>query len=257
LGKSRRYNSKYDQNDEPDVSFKSKDGLTFKNSNDTNSILGISFSDNPEQRELIRLMNENNKPVIFCTGDAGTGKTFTAVAAAIDLVRIKRKYRHIYYIREPIEVGKSLGFLPGDLDDKYGVYLDGLMDNLDHISEYSGISKNNLKECIECIPPQFVRGRSFFDSIILVDEAQNLDLDTIHTLMTRIGKYCKIVFMGSLNQIDVKGKNKDNNDFIKAYNIVKDLTDLVSYVELTKSERSEYCKIFDETFTKYKEENKL
>lgn len=80
-----------------------------------NSILGIDFSKNKEQKELIRLMNQNSLPYIFCFGDAGTGKTFTALAAAIDLVKIRKKYSKIFYIREPLEVGRSLGFMPGDL----------------------------------------------------------------------------------------------------------------------------------------------
>lgn len=85
---------------------------TFKR-NDTGHVLGIDFTENPEQRELIRLMNQNNIPVVFCFGNAGTGKTFTALASAIDLVKIRKKYKKIFYIREPLEVGKSLGFLPG------------------------------------------------------------------------------------------------------------------------------------------------
>ena len=71
-------------------------------------ILGIDFSKNQEQRELIRLMNDRYTPVIYCFGNAGTGKTFTAVAAAIDLVKIQKKYTKVFYIREPLEVGKSL-----------------------------------------------------------------------------------------------------------------------------------------------------
>ena len=221
-------------------------------SNNPNSILGIDFSHNPEQKELIRLMNQDGLPVIFCTGDAGTGKTFTATAAALDLV-FQKKYNKIFYVREPLEVGRSMGFLPGDLGEKYGVYLDGLNDNLEHICEINGgLNVNNLKTLIECIPPQFVRGRSFERAILLVDEAQNLSLDTIHTLMTRIGKFCKIIFMGSMNQIDIRGKTAKNNDFMTAYNIVSHLEGIVGSVRLVQSERSEYCKILDEAFANYK-----
>ena len=109
---------------------------------------------------------------------------------------------------------------------------------------------------IECIPPQFVRGRSFERAILIVDEAQNLSLDTIHTLMTRIGKWCKIVFMGSMNQIDIRGRTAEDNDFMISYDIVKDLEGIVSYVRLIKSERSEYCKILDEAFSSYKYSHK-
>lgn len=226
-------------------------------SNNPNNILGISFAHNPEQKELIRLMNQDSHPVIYCTGDAGTGKTFTAVAAALDLVMCQKKYTKIFYVREPLEVGKSLGFLPGDIGEKYGVYLDGLNDNLEHICEINaGLNINNLKSYIECIPPQFVRGRSFERAILIVDEAQNLSLDTIHTLMTRIGKWCKIIFMGSMNQIDIRGRSAEDNDFMISYDIVKDLEGIVSYVRLIKSERSEYCKVLDEAFSNYKYSHK-
>lgn len=219
-------------------------------------ILGIDFTKNPEQRELIRLMNESytNSPIICALGNAGTGKTFTALAAAIDLVRIQKKYSKIYYIREPLEVGKSLGFLPGDLNDKYGVYCDGLFDNLEHISKFSGINVNDLKMNITCVPPQFARGRSWEDALIIVDESQNLSLDTIQTLATRIGKYCKMVFLGSMNQIDIRGKGKDNNDFRTAIEIFENIdANIFSKVELIKSERSEYCEVIDRAFAEYKE----
>jgi len=222
---------------------------------DTGHILGIDFTGNPEQRELIRLINEKDLPVVFCLGNAGCGKTFTALAAAIDLVKIQRKYSKIFYIREPLEVGRSLGFLPGDVDEKYGVYLGGLDDNLETISQFSGISKYDMRHCIECIPPQFTRGRSFLPgSLLIVDEAQNLSLDTIQTLSTRLGKYCKIIFTGSTNQIDIKGKTKTNNDFLTSMEIFKTIPEpIVGFVELIKSERSKYCALIDDAFTAYKE----
>lgn len=221
-------------------------------------ILGIDFTKNQEQRELIRLINQNNLPIIYCFGDAGTGKTFTALAAAIDLIKIQKKYSKIFYIREPLEVGKSLGFLPGDIGEKYGVYLGGLQDNLEHISEFSGINVNDMKSCIECIPPQFTRGRSIENSIILIDEAQNLSLETIQTLLTRMGQFCKVVLMGSMNQIDIKGKTRENNDFKKSYEILNESNKELKIMEgitLIKSERSEYCKIIDEAFQNYKNNN--
>lgn len=231
---------------------------TYNFRSNQSTILGIDFSKNPEQQELIRLMNDKKHPIIFCIGDAGTGKTFTAVATAVDLVKVQKKYSKIFYIREPLEVGKSLGFLPGELSDKYGVYLDGLSDNIEHISEFSGINPNDMKSCIECIPPQFIRGRSFENSILILDESQNLTLDTIQAICTRLGKYCKAIFMGSLNQIDLKGKTRENNDFKTAYEIINNIPeDICGYVELIKSERSEYCQILDRAFTEYKEKNKL
>jgi len=219
-----------------------------------NSLSGISFEENKEQQELVSLMTNSDTQIVFCFGKAGTGKTFTSVATAIylDTIGITKKYKKIFYIREPIEVGKSLGFLPGDLDDKYGVYLDGLKDNIDHISTLSGRNFKDMMSIIECVPPQFVRGRSFENAIILVDEAQNLTMDTIQALSTRLGKHCKLVLLGSIDQIDTKGMNKCNNDFYKSYEILEDLS-FVKSVTLTKSERSKYSTIVDTKFTNYKE----
>lgn len=224
------------------------------------SVLGVSFEGNPEQRELIRLINvsANKLPVVYCFGDAGTGKTFCSILAAIDLVKIQNEYSKIIYIREPVEVGKSLGYLPGTAEEKFEVYCGGLLDNIESINRMTGLNKNDILDKIECIPPQYTRGRSFSDSIIIVDEAQNLSLDTIQTLLTRIGKFCKVILLGSSNQIDIKGSSKENNDFVKSYTILDSIEDhkIVGSVTLEKSERSEYCRIIDQAFTQYKEQNK-
>lgn len=217
------------------------------------TILGIPFGSNKEQLELIRLINTNDKPVIFCFGDAGTGKTFATLAASLDLIQ-QRKYKHIYYIREPKEVGRSLGFLPGNIDDKYNVYLEGLFDNIEHICAFSKTNPQEMATKIECMPPQFVRGRSFENSIIIVDEAQNLELTTIQTLLTRIGKYCKIILLGSMNQIDLPRMTAQDNDFKRAYSIIEGFN-FVGGITLIKNERSEYAAALDKAFSDYKIEH--
>jgi predicted ribonuclease YlaK len=152
----------------------------------------------------------------------------------------------IFYIREPIETGRSLGYLPGEVDDKYGVYLDGLRDNLENL-ETIGEQINAREELkkIECIPPQYMRGRSIDQAILIIDEAQNLSMLTIRTILTRLGKYTKAILLGSTNQIDVKNMTKDNNDFMRSYEKLKDF-DFVGYVHLVKSERSPICAIIDD-----------
>lgn len=230
--------------------------ITSRRSFNSKSILGISFEGNPEQRELIRLINQNNLPVIYCFGDAGTGKTFTTIAAAVDLVKVQKKYNKIFYIREPLEVGKSLGYLPGSVEEKFEVYCGGLLDNLEMISQMSGLNKNDMLSSIECLPPQYTRGRSFPPgSILIIDEAQNLGIDTIHTLLTRIGKFCKVILLGSCNQIDIKGATKENNDFLKSFEILQNIEEeeIVGSVTLIQSERSKYCRLIDQAFTNAKD----
>ena len=122
------------------------------------ALCGISTKGNPEQQELARLILDNSTKIIFCFGNAGTGKTFVSLAASIQMVSIDKKYGkrgQIFYIREPVEVGRSLGFLPGSVDDKYSVYLGSLTDNLTKIEDIGGvINAHNELARIECIPPQ-------------------------------------------------------------------------------------------------------
>lgn len=240
-------------------------------------LFGFDFRENEEQKELIRLINvePNLMPVVFCKGDAGTGKTFAALAGALNLVRSKgskRKYKTVYYVREPVEIGHRLGYLKGTEEDKYGPYLGPLLDNYNHLmanikndpsSPYRA-PKAKSKEMDENLPiyenlpsdiiplaPEFVRGRSFSDAIIIVDEAQNLTLDELHTLSTRIGTNCKMIILGSPNQIDVPDQSFGYNAFETSYKILEP-TGLIGYVELTKAMRSGFVTDFDQKFLQYK-----
>ena len=101
------------------------------------SVLGISFKNNKEQQELIRLINTNDIPIILCTGNAGTGKTFCALASALQL-KIDKKYKHIVFARNPIQMGQDMGSLPGGIDEKYDPFMGPLYDNLEAIVDLSG-----------------------------------------------------------------------------------------------------------------------
>lgn len=239
-------------------------------------LFGFDFRENEEQKELITLINvePNLMPIVFCKGDAGTGKTFAALAAALHLVRAKgskRKYKNVYYVREPVEIGHRLGYLKGTEEEKYGPYLGPLLDNYNHLMEnikndqsspYRAPKKpkdidekqpiyENLPSDIIPLAPEFVRGRSFSDAIIIVDEAQNLTLDELHTLSTRLGNNSKMIILGSPNQIDVPDQTFSNNAFETSYQILKP-TGLVGYVELHKPMRSGFVTDFDHKFLEYK-----
>ena len=206
------------------------------------AILGISLKNNKEQQELVRLINENYKPIILCVGNAGTGKTFTSLAAAIDLKQNK-KYKYVVYGRNPVPLGYDMGALPGGLDEKYGPYMGPLYDNLEAIVSVSNdqLNANDLAAKVEVTPIAFLRGRSFRDTIVIIDEAQNLDLTTLKAILTRVGDYSKVVLLGSLNQIDdYHQRRQDKSDFEKVIDKIKDLP-YVGFVELTKSMRSEWC----------------
>ena len=209
--------------------------------------MGISFKGNKEQQELVRLIYENNRPIIFCVGKAGTGKTFATLAAALQL-QAEKRYGKIIYARNPVQLGEDMGFLPGTIDEKYGPFMGPLWDNLESICRVSkdSLNPNELQHHIEMTPIAFLRGRSFEDTILIVDEAQNLDLVALKTILTRIGKFCKVILLGSMNQIDdFKQNQKPVCDFQKVINKLKDQP-YVGYIELIDSMRSPICTEIDD-----------
>ena len=211
------------------------------------ALLGISIKGNPEQQELVRLIQQNDIPIIFCVGKAGTGKTFTSLATALDL-KMNKRYGHILYARNPIQLGEDMGALPGDISDKYDPFIAPMLDNLTSLVTHSKdtLNVNDLRSKIEITPIAFLRGRSFEDTIVIIDEAQNLDLTVLKTVLTRIGRFSKIILLGSMNQIDdYKQRKKPECDFQRVINKLKDCP-YVGYVELTKSMRSPICVEIDD-----------
>lgn len=233
------------------------------------SVFGISFGKNDEQYELSRLISENSKTIIFATGRAGTGKTFATLATALQL-QDDKKYSKIIYARNPVQVGEDMGFLPGDVDEKYLPFMGPLMDNLENLVRLQMRSNGNkptaaqkslikskvedLKNRVEICPIAFLRGRSMEDTILIIDEAQNLDLTALKTVLTRVGKYCKIILLGSLNQIDNwRQRKKSECDFVKVMNKLNGLP-YVGCVDLKLSMRSPICVEVDELLSEIKED---
>lgn len=245
-------------------------------SNNSSNPLGISFKTNPEQMELVRLINENDLPIIFCEGKAGTGKTFATLAAALQM-KLDKKYDRIIYARNPVQLGEDMGALPGGIDEKYDPFMGPLNDNLESIAKHrSGASQvygggkkygkrgnedsygsggiKDLKARIEITPIAFLRGRSFENTILIVDEAQNLDLTVLKTILTRVGMYSKVILLGSMNQIDDRRqKRKAVCDYQKVIDALKDKT-YVGYVELIQSMGSPICVEIDEVLSKIVED---
>lgn len=224
------------------------------------SISGFSAEKNKEQAELERLIREKytKTPIVIAIGNAGTGKNYCAIGVALDLVLENKTYEKIIYAREPVEVGKSIGFLPGEQEDKMQPYLAPLYDNLERLIANKCKNKSRpdkqalkntllpqFKKVIECTPIQYMRGRTFENTILIVDEAQNLPLTSLKTVLTRMGEHCKIILIGSYNQIDTKGMSKYNNDFKKVVDKIKG-EKFVGYIELVDSMRSPLCAKMDD-----------
>lgn len=152
------------------------------------------------QRRYIEAIQE--KDLIFGIGPAGTGKSFLAVAMAVQALFAKQVNR-IILTRPAVEAGEKLGFLPGDLQDKVDPYLRPLYDALFDLVDAEKVSKMLEKRIIEIAPLAFMRGRTLNDAFIILDEAQNTTGEQMKMFLTRIGFGSKVVVTGDVTQIDL------------------------------------------------------
>jgi phosphate starvation-inducible PhoH-like protein len=154
----------------------------------------------PGQGEYLRQMQEND--IVVGIGPAGTGKTYLAVAAAVDALTRKR-VRRIVLARPAVEAGESLGFLPGDMQAKVDPYLRPLYDALDEMMPFERIQRALEQRVIEVAPLAFMRGRTLGDAFVIVDEAQNATAMQMKMLLTRLGVNSKMVITGDKTQVDL------------------------------------------------------
>ena len=152
------------------------------------------------QRRYIEAIEKND--IVFGIGVAGTGKTYLAVALAVQALMQKRVNR-IVLARPAVEAGEKLGFLPGDLQDKVDPYLRPLYDALFDLVDYEKVTKLLEKRVIEVAPLAFMRGRTLSDAFIILDEAQNTTSEQMKMFLTRIGFGSKAVITGDITQIDL------------------------------------------------------
>jgi phosphate starvation-inducible PhoH-like protein len=143
-----------------------------------------------------------NKDVVFGIGPAGTGKTYLAVAMAVQAL-MQKQVNRIILARPAVEAGEKLGFLPGDLQDKVDPYLRPLYDALFDLIDYERAAKLLEKRIIEVAPLAFMRGRTLSDAFIILDEAQNTTSEQMKMFLTRIGFGSKAVITGDVTQIDL------------------------------------------------------
>jgi len=152
------------------------------------------------QRRYVEAMRTND--LIFCTGPAGTGKTYLAVAVAVHQLKHQHARRMIL-VRPAVEAGEKLGFLPGDMQAKVNPYLRPLFDALHDMMEYDQIRRFMANDLIEVIPLAFMRGRTLNDSVIILDEAQNTTTAQMLMFLTRMGHGSKMIVTGDDSQIDL------------------------------------------------------
>lgn len=152
------------------------------------------------QKKLVAAFRSND--IIFASGVAGTGKTYLAVAYAVDQLK-KEKIGKIILTRPAVEAGESLGFLPGDMKEKVDPYLRPLYDALNEMLGADLVEKYVEKEVIEIAPLAFMRGRTLNDAVVILDEAQNATRAQMKMFLTRMGRRCQMIVNGDITQVDL------------------------------------------------------
>ncbi|MCX7189581.1 MAG: PhoH family protein [Methylotenera sp.] len=171
-------------------------------------------------RQIAYLQQIQDHDITFGIGPAGTGKTYLAVASAVDAMS-RDRVKRIILVRPAVEAGEKLGFLPGDLNQKVDPYLRPLYDALYDLAGYDTVNKMFERGAIEVAPLAYMRGRTLNQSFIILDEAQNTTPEQMKMFLTRIGFGTKAVITGDVTQIDLQRHQKSG--LIEAQKVLKDI----------------------------------
>jgi len=162
---------------------------------------------NDKQKQFLEIAMDKNTKIIFVSGPAGTSKTYMAVYSALQLLN-ERRMSDIIYIRSAVESSESkLGFLPGEADEKMAPYLAPLVDKLMELLPIQEVESLKKEERISSIPVGFLRGLNWNAKVIITDEAQNMTVKELFTLITRTGEFSKVFILGDPDQSDINGKS--------------------------------------------------
>lgn len=212
------------------------------------SSMSVNYKCRTQNQGKLRESIRNNE-ITIVSGLPGTGKTYIACAEALKLIKSKPKYKKILLVKSVTQLkGEELGHLPGDLNEKFDPYLGSFIDNFEKIIGESLTRKLRELGLINIQPLAFVRGRSIDNTIIVVDEAQNITLDNMRTLMTRIGDNSKMIILGDVKQKDLRNKKDSSLEvIIDRFKNVENF----GCVELRDPEdvvRNPIIKVIEETF---------
>lgn len=195
---------------------------------------------NEEQKEAKRLIIENQ--IVIITGRAGCGKSLVSAQCALDFL-FKKQFERILITRAAVEVGHSLGFLPGSLNEKFNPYLEAFQENLVKCYDKVRIEELIKDEKVQALPVQFIRGKTI-DDVLVVEEAQNLTKSEMLAILTRLGKNGRIIINGDLEQTDIR--DSGDNGLRYAIELSKKIPDEIRYVKLKHNHRSDLVgKILD------------
>lgn len=203
---------------------------------------------NEQQAMVFDALNRDSTDLVVITGSAGTGKTFLTMAAALDQVIEQRKFSKIVFTRSMQSQFEEVGFLPGDETDKVVPWCGAAIDALETLHKEDENPEDSIKLALSKIQFKaltFIRGRSFNDTLLIIDEAQNLTPTQIKTILTRAGENCKVVLMGNLAQIDNRFVSPLNSGLTFAVERMK-FWNRCAIVNMESVERSDLAKVAEE-----------
>ena len=168
--------------------------------------------------------------IVFCIGPAGTGKTYLAVAAAVAALK-RREIEHIVLTRPAVEAGETLGFLPGDIQEKVDPYLRPLYDALMDMMPQERMRQLVETRTLEVVPLAFMRGRTLNNAFVILDEAQNTSVRQMKMFLTRLGASAKAIITGDITQVDLP--SPDQSGLIQIQDILSNVEG-IEFVYLTE-----------------------
>ena len=239
---------------EDDVSSKSMIGMIKNNcvvpvNRKLDGIVHVSPR-NAEQKFAIEALLDPNIPLVTLTGLAGSGKTFLALMAGLDGISKHNtgsdsgnKYERLIITRTLQPVGRDLGYLPGSMEEKMSPWMMPIFDNARHAFKDLTFFETLMRMGdIEITPIPYIRGRTFNDSLVIVDEAQNATIHELKTIITRIGTGSKIVLLGDVDQIDTPYIDRKSNGLSIVIEKFKN-SKLAAHVNLSKGQRSDLASV--------------
>lgn len=198
---------------------------------------------NEEQKEVKRLILENQ--IVVITGRAGCGKSLVSAQCALDFL-FKKQVDNIMVTRAAVEVGHSLGFLPGSLNEKFDPYLEAFQENLTKCYDKVKVDELVHSKKIVALPVQFIRGKTI-DDVLVVEEAQNLTKAEMLAILTRLGKNGKIIINGDNEQKDIRDEFNGLSYVIDLSKKIKE----IKWMKLKENHRSDLVgKILDYEYGK-------